>query len=296
MSPVHANLSPASHPTAFQRRAVFLFLEPELMFDLTPRPAAARLCVVLAPWLLCASLTHAGPGALNDTGITFCGDTAINTANCTTVAADGGTFPRQDARYGRDAQAAAGQLTKVGGGEAGFDFTKIANNGSVLPASAVLGSGANDWACTRDNVTGLIWEVKTTSGLRSQNHTYTWYDSNPTTNGGAVGTATGGTCFSTGRCDTEKFVQDVNAAGMCGATNWRMPTVKELEGIVHFGRVNPSLDPDYFPDTRTSSFWSGSPDASSSDYAWNVSFSYGDAFRYFRNHDLNAVRLVRTGQ
>jgi hypothetical protein len=139
----------------------------------------ARLLAFLSPVLLCASLAHAGPGALNDTGITFCGDATTNTANCATVAADGGKFPRQDARYGRDAQAAAGTLAKVGGGGAGFDFTKIANNGTVLAASAALGSGATHWACTRDNVTGLIWTVKTTSGLRSQSHHYSWYNSNP---------------------------------------------------------------------------------------------------------------------
>jgi hypothetical protein len=31
---------------------------------------------------------------LNDTGIDFCGDATTNTANCASVAADGGAFPR----------------------------------------------------------------------------------------------------------------------------------------------------------------------------------------------------------
>ncbi len=211
------------------------------------------------------------------------------------MAADGGTYPRQDARYGRDAQAAAGTLSKTGGGGKGFDFTKIANNGSVLSASATLGSGSTDWACTRDNVTGLIWEVKTTSGLRSQSHTYTWYNSNSAINGGAVGTASGGYCATSGRCDTEKFVQDVNAAGLCGASDWRMPTVKELEGIVDFGRVNPAIDPDYFPNTPGSYFWSGSPYADGSYDAWYVYFGYGGAYGNYRGNGY-AVRLVRGGQ
>ena len=76
------------------------------------------------------------------------------------------------ATHGRDALARAGQLQKVGGGEAGFDFTKLDANGNALPASAT------SWDCVRDNVTGLIWEVKTTSGLRSWSNTYTWYDPN----------------------------------------------------------------------------------------------------------------------
>jgi hypothetical protein len=237
-------------------------------------------------------------GLLNDTGITFCGDDTTNTANCATVAADGGTHPRQDARYGRDAQAAAGQLTKVGGGEAGFDFTKIANNGSVLPAAAALGSGATDWACTRDNVTGLIWEVKTAilrADLRDMNHTYTWYNSNPATNGGAVGRASGGSCFAAGHCDTEKFVQDVNTAGLCGASDWRMPTVKELEGIAHLGPYNPAIDPGYFPNTPGWLFWSGSPYSNYSGSAWGVNFDFGGVT--YTNHDFsNAVRLMRAGQ
>jgi len=260
-----------------------------------PSGALCRAGLALLPALLCGGLAQAAPGALNDTGITFCGDASTNTADCTAVAADGGGFPGQDARYGRDAQAAAGQLTKIGGGNKGFDFSKIANNGTVLPASAALGSGPNDWACTRDNVTGLIWEVKTTSGLRSMNHTYTWYSSNSATNGGSAGTASGGTCFATGRCDTEKYTADVNAAGLCGASDWRMPKVKELESIVDFGRTNPSIDMSYLPNTSSSVFWSGSPNAYYSNVAWFVNFYYGYAYDGNRN-DYDAVRLVRGGQ
>jgi hypothetical protein len=240
----------------------------------------------------------AATGALNDTGITFCGDDTTNTTNCAVVGADGGTHPRQDATQGRDAQAAAGTLTKVGGGGAGFDFTKIANNGTVLPASAELGSNPTDWACTRDNVTGLIWEVKTISGLRSQDHRYTWYNRDASINGGAAGIASGGTCFQANRCDTEKFVQDVNAApGLCGATDWRMPTVKELESIADFGRFMPSVDPTYFPNTPYSSyFWSASAYASGSSNAWNVDFGVGNAHYSGSKSYAGQARLVRAGQ
>ncbi|MBK7001887.1 MAG: DUF1566 domain-containing protein [Rhodoferax sp.] len=255
--------------------------------------AEVRLpCILIAAVLFTSQAFASG---LNDTGITFCGDASTNTASCATVAKDGGTYPRQDARYGRDAQAAAGSLSKTGGGGKGFDFTKIANNGSVLSASAVLGNGPTDWACTRDNVTGLIWEVKTTSGLRSQSHTYTWYNRNSAINGGFVGTASGGTCFTSGHCDTEKFVQDVNAAGLCGASDWRMPSRKELTSILDLGRVNPAIDPDYFPNTPGSSFWSGSPYADNSRSAWGVDFDGGGAPNPIRGYGY-AVRLVRGGQ
>ena len=64
-------------------------------------------------------------------------------------------------------------------------YSKIANDGSLLADAAVLGTGAKDWACTRDNATGLVWEVKTDDGgLRDKDNTYSWYDPNPATNGG----------------------------------------------------------------------------------------------------------------
>jgi hypothetical protein len=243
--------------------------------------------------MLLVGVVHAA-GALNDTGITFCGDATTNTASCATVGADGGTFPRQDARYGRDAQATAGKLAKVGGGGAGFDFTKIANNGAVLPASAALGTAATDWACTRDNVTGLIWEVKTTSGLRDMSHYYTFYDRNPATNGGTAGYPSGGVCFAIGRCDTEKFTADVNSAGMCGASNWRMPTVKELEGIADLGNW-PTIDPTYFPNTFYSPFWSSSPFVNYYK-VWVVDFSNGAAsYSFYGKSGAGSIRLVRDG-
>ena len=238
-------------------------------------------------WFMMVGAAQAA--GLNDTGITFCGDATTNTADCSAVGADGGTFPRQDARYGRDAQAVKA------GGTKGFSFTKIANDGSVLPDSAELGSEPDQWACTRDNVTGLTWEVKTTSDLRSMSHTYTWYNGNSATNGGSVGTASGGNCYQAGRCDTEKFAQDVNATGLCNATDWRMPTVKELEGIADLGRTRPAIDPTYFPNTPRSYFWSGSPYAGHSGNAWNVDFYDGYAFGNNRDSSY-AVRLVRGGQ
>jgi len=243
--------------------------------------------------LLCVSQANAA--GLNDTGITDCfNDAGVVSSS---VAADGGTHPRQDCRYGRDAAAAAGNLPKVGGGSKGFDFTKIANNGSALPASATLGSDPNDWACTRDNVTGLIWEVKTTSGLRSMSHSYTWYSSNSATNGGSAGTVSGGSCHTVGRCDTEKFVADVNSAGLCGANDWRMPDRQELVSIVDYSRPypGPTLDTTYFPNTHASFFWSASAYADGSDFAWLVHFYYGYAYGSSKYYNYQ-VRLVRAGQ
>ena len=238
-------------------------------------------------------LSPAYAAGLNDTGITYCwNDSAID--NTTGIQTDSGTHPRQDCRYGRDAAATAAVMPKVGGGGKGFDFSKIANDGTALPESAAMGSGAKEWACTKDNVTGLMWEVKTTSGLRSQSHTYSWYSSNGATNGGNVGTVSGGTCNVTGRCDTEKFVADVNAVGLCGATDWRMPKRNELVSIRDLGRYL-VIDPNYFPNTPAWVFWSASAYAGISSHALYVIFTNGHAHTDYKAVAYQ-VRLVRVGQ
>lgn len=235
---------------------------------------------------------QAAPTApLNDTGITWSGDATSGNAETCYESHPAG----QDCHYGRDAAAAAGNLNKTGTGAGGFDFTKIANNGDELDATATLGSAANQWACTRDNVTGLIWEVKVNDAnhLRHQNHTYTWYNTNSPD--GNKGTASGGSCKTSGRCDTEKFVADVNNASLCGASDWRMPTIKELESIVHYGRVAPAIDTSFFPNTPSSYVWSGSPYASHTSYAWGVHFYNGSSGTNYRSNGSH-VRLVRGGQ
>ncbi|CAK0758973.1 conserved exported hypothetical protein [Gammaproteobacteria bacterium] len=214
-------------------------------------------------------------GALNDTGMAVCSndDGALSICTAATTG-DSAVNPRQDGRYGRDAEAAAGKLVKVGDGRVGFDFTKIANDGSELPVSAVLGTGPKDWACTRDNVTGFLWEVKTDDGgVRDKDNTYTWDK--------AMGS----------------FVTTVNASGLCGFNDWRVPTIKELTGIVHYGVTSGGtyIDVSYFPNTPASGFWSASADANYSGNAWYVNFDSGNADY---GNELNAfqVRLVRAGQ
>jgi hypothetical protein len=229
---------------------------------------------------------------LNDTGLQYCG----NAAGGTNLPCSSNTNPKgQDAFYGRDAAAAAGVLTKKGGGSAAFDYTKISNNGGELPSNAALGSGSNDWACTRDNVTGLMWEVKTdNNGLRDKDWTYTWYNSDPNTNGGAVGTVSGGTCYQTGRCDTEKYVIDVNSQGLCGRKDWRLPKVKELVSIVDYSRTDPPFDPVYFPNSKTNGFfWSG--EYSIGEWNWSNIVAHGSATAYPRKYD-RLIRLVNNAK
>lgn len=202
--------------------------------------------------------------ALNDTGTTLCYTNGTNAVACTAaVISDSGTHPRQDGRIGRDANPSPG---KVGAGSAGFDFTKISNAGNALAANAALGPAANDWACTRDNVTGLLWEVKTSNpsspGLRDVLNTYTWYNTNAANNGGDAG-STGNTTSCNGTlaaCNTQDYVAAVNASNLCGRSDWRLPDYKDAFTIFNaqtLGNTTPApFDPTYFLNRGTSMFTS----------------------------------------
>jgi hypothetical protein len=248
--------------------------------------------------LLAVLLVGLGAGVaqaqLNDTGQQTCYNDS-SAADCATVAADAGTHPRQDARFGRDA-AAAGVLLKTGGGAAGFDFTPLDADGKEILLTGNPPVPASPPTCIRDNHTNLIWEVKTDdSGLRDKNWTYTWYDSTAANSGTADGT---NNCSNPTRCDIEKFAADVNAAGLCGyTTGWRLPTRRQLLSIVHNGKdTAPAIDTSYFPNTVTVSSWYWSADtyAPVSANAWIVKFSDGYTDVYSKSDDGH-VRLVRSG-
>jgi hypothetical protein len=236
---------------------------------------------------------------LNDTGLNqnqYSTDSALQNS-------EPASHPGQDPRFGRDAAAASGALVKIGGGMVGFDFTKVCNSGEAAgtgacPVNPALGSGANDWACTRDNVTGLLWEVKTDdNGLRDKDRFYTWYNSNASSNGGDPGIPTAGDCVNTA-CDTEKYAAAVNVTNLCGHTDWRLPRKEELRSLVDYsksGVSQPTIDTAFYPNTRSLFYWSASVSASITFNAWGISFVAGhdDPFKL---SGQNVARLVSSGQ
>jgi hypothetical protein len=151
-----------------------------------------------------------------------------------------------------------------------FSYTKIANNGLELPDTAKLGSTQNDWACTKDNKTGLIWEVKTTDGgLRDMNKTYTNYTAEyPKCDDKGKGYCIPGKYGDS--TNTDGFINAVNAKTLCGISDWRLPTNEELKGLFNcsdgkynsdgtcpFVVTSPTIDIKYFPNTLiTNNFWS----------------------------------------
>jgi hypothetical protein len=127
--------------------------------------------------------------------------------------------------------------------------------------------------CVRDNATGLIWEGKTTSGLRSMTNNYhNWDDltknqvrvipTGPVPIGtpitfipptqAQIDVSSGGSANSIG------YKNAVNALNLCGSATWRMPTKDELAGIVK-GAAAPKIDSVWFPNTFSGNYWTSTP-------------------------------------
>jgi len=231
---------------------------------------------------------------MNDTGfLQQATDTALTEAQQN-------NWPGQDGQRGADIVEQNGFIEKAGRGKAGFDFTRLNANGDEQDASA------DTWSCVRDNVTGLVWEVKTDDGtLQDQDFTYSWFSG--VVNGGFNGDENGADTICTlTSCNTQAYVEAINDQGLCGFYDWRMPTHHELFSIMHLGIASDlAIDTDYFPNTgRVSStpvwYWTSVPSADgvSSDDAQNAwALDFDSGVDNFLNKSSNAkVRLVRAGR
>ena len=231
------------------------------------------------------TLTSSVASGLNDTGINFSGNADVG--NNETDCAGGATVAQQDCGHGRDADADANDSTD---GHAGFSFIKISSDGTELPVSAT------EWSCVQDTVSGLIWEVKTNDNdLRDRDWTYV---NNSNLSGADAPTADAATCgpLASGgsiTCSTESYRANVNAGDLCGASDWRVPTIRELLNLVNYANASPMIDGDYFSDSLGKALWSSSPAVGGG--AWAVDFGSAHNGRDPRG-DHMAVRLVRDAE
>jgi len=148
-------------------------------------------------------------------------------------------------------------------------YTKLASGDAVLPDTATAADG---WLMTRDNVTCLVWEMKTADGsLHDQGNTYTW------------------------EASTSQFIAELNGAQFAAHADWRLPTVKELSTLVHSGTYSPAIDQAWFPNTVSSGYWSSTALASSTGDAWGVNFYSGGVGGGSKGSSYY-VRAVRGGQ
>jgi hypothetical protein len=128
-------------------------------------------------------------------------------------------------------------------------------------AGLQLQDDAEDWVAVKDRTTGLIWSRHTINDER-----YIW-------------------------TEAKEAVADVQ---LCGWSDWRLPTRKELLSIVDDTRVSPAIDIRFF-DCKSDWYWTSTEVARSSDCAWFVYFSYGSSSWGGRGYG-GFVRAVRVGQ
>ncbi len=235
-------------------------------------PCIARAGALCAVVWGCATPAQAQTQPLNDTGQTACFDLNNGIAPCDSATVSNlGVVPHQDGRYGRDA---AG-MAKLGGGAAGFDLSCVRFDGIVVNTSSCTtslapntgsspsGTPSTDWACTKDNVTGLTWSLQSQARM-------SWAD---------AGTANASD----------------NTALRCGHNDWRLPTRRELWGLVHKGAGSaPRIDTNYFPSTEILGYWSADAYAPRQSLAWFVDFNTGVPVAASKNETAR-VRLVRGG-
>jgi hypothetical protein len=153
---------------------------------------------------------------------------------------------------------------------------------TTLPGDGYTGAPLSytengDGTFTDDN-TGLMWEIKTLDGsIHDYNNVFSWT---------ATGVDPDGTVFSV-------FLMELNSTGFAGYSDWRIPTVKELQSLVDYSQSLPAISPD-LPGVMTGVgiyYWTSTPAVSPSD-AWFVHFDDGivNANPKFWQQRVRAVR------
>ena len=232
--------------------------------------------VLLDGWSVPVDVVFAGK--LPDTGITAsqCYAAGSDTLVSCTSAAAIALNSQQDGMIGRDVSS-----PDSSDGKLGFSYSTV---GSYAKTE-----------CVKDNLTGLTWEGKPTTGLRAASNTYTNYDNT------AASQVSNSIVFNPTQAqidaatNTVGYVNAVNASALCGYTDWRLPTADELQGIVDYGvayLTGPTVDASWFPNTVDDGYWSSSPYAGNDYLTRLVSFFNSMVGANFRSYG-SYVRLVR---
>lgn len=147
------------------------------------------------------------------------------------------------------------------------------------------------------------------------NFNYMWLNNDEATNGGAAGKKLGLKDATTGEitaldvdknkaifsssncaysarssrefelyCSTEQYVKEANLQGICGYTDWNVPSVSELRSVFNYGSTEATLLEDHFffdspadsSALATTTYWTSNTSASNPASAWCFDIKSGD--------------------
>jgi len=241
-------------------------------------------------------------------------------------------FPGQDAYFGRDKSVVDASilngtkssnyvaLDEVTGAELTTGYDDVLKKASFTNSQGVTVTPG----CVKDKVTGLVWEFKNDihGSMHFKDHTFTWYNPDPNTNGGNSGQRVGETkCtgMSAGSHegiadDTDGFIQDNNKAKLCGFSDWRLPLVNELVSIYDYGAtaMDEMTDKIYFGNLHGFAYhrWAAETLGTQPEMAWAFHMHNGQPEAHSKSCDVsvdakgnpqqpgffNGVMLVRGDQ
>jgi len=142
-------------------------------------------------------------------------------------------------------------------------FVKLDSNGNTLPNNAA------NWSMVLDQTTGLMWETKTDdNSIHDKDNKYNFYFLN------------------------EKFINRLNQNNFGGFSDWRIPEISELNSLASVQQDRPSIDTQYFPNTKAYDYWTATPHVNDTSQGWCVSFFHGNDTIQLRQHEFY-VRAVR---
>jgi len=117
----------------------------------------------------------------------------------------------------------------------------------------ILSPWSGPWKCVKDQKTSLIWQIHSyDETLLDGKCSFSWFVNN-------VGFSDRGSCFTkTSKSDTQDIIDYANKIRLCGHTNWRLPTLKELQSLVYTKGLysEPKTEVDFFPRAKKDIYWS----------------------------------------